>query len=331
MTREQSAIVKGIAILMMLLYHSSFIGPVNAAIHNAVGATIGNASNPISYFLIVSGYGLYLAYHNKRVSWKYLFKRTARLYLAFWIVLALFVFGLGNMMYPGRFPMSWDMIIANMTGYRWDYCQFTWFLLPYVLMTFSAKWIFWLTDHIGDIVMLLLTGALYLASTWLISRFYDSWLRFNYPIYHIVLVVNLFFSLTIGSVMARCSLKGNKLTWNKLKGKNIYVALLFIVSFIVRGQIHFAPLNPIYCAFVVWLVLHLELPQGISKIFVELGNKSMVMWLAQGFLGVMLFSEYISMIKNPVLAWLAWLAVTYLVASFILPVSNCFARKLKLC
>ena len=315
--------------MLMLARPAHFI-EITGEVDNVVTWILSGATNVICYFLIVSGYGLYLAYNKERLTWNYLFKRAARLYIALWTVFAIFVFCLGNILYPGRFSMSMSAVIANLTGYKWDYCHFLWFLLPYILMTLCSRWVFWLIDHAGQAVMLFCTGTLYLASSWIISRYYDSWLYCHYPVYHILLVANMFFGLTIGAVMARMFLKGKSLTWRKLQGRNSLVVIIFLLSFVLRGQIHFEPINPFFCTFVVWLVLHLEFPQGIKNVFVELGNKSMLMWFLHGFLGVVLFSEYFAIIKNPVLSWCVWFAVTYIVAGILHPLVDIMAIKIKL-
>ena len=82
MSREQSAIIKGIAILLMLIYHLNNILGING-LDNEFYNTLSRASHPITFFLIVSGYGLYFLYRQGRITWKYLFRRTLKLYLAF--------------------------------------------------------------------------------------------------------------------------------------------------------------------------------------------------------------------------------------------------------
>lgn len=329
MSREQSTIIKGIAILLMLIYHLGNI-PGIQGLDNVFHSTLSASSHPVNYFLIVSGYGLYYVFKQGRVSLKYLFKRTMKLYIAFWVVLLIFVFGIGSCLYPERFSLPWEMVLLNFVGWRWGYCIFTWFLLPYIFMSLSAKWVFQIIDSLGNVKSLLCGSVIYLLACFLISRYFDSWLQWHYEVYHVILWAQTLFGLTVGAVMARISLSGKSLLWKKLDGKNLLVLLLLIASFAIRGQIHTAALNPFHAALVIWLVLHLRFSGLPKNILVELGDKSMIMWFAQGFLGVVMFSEYILLLRFPLLIWVVWVIICYLVACLLKPVVNGITKVVKL-
>lgn len=329
MSKELSAIIKGIAILLMLIYHLSNIHGIQG-LDNVFNYTLSTASYPVCYFLIVSGYGLYYVYRQGRLSMKHLVKRSCKLYIAFWIVLLIFVVGLASLFYPGRFSLQWDDLIPNFLGWRWGYSHFTWFLLPYILMSFSAKWVFRAVDYLGNLISLLCSFFIYLVCGFLISRYFDSWLQWHMAVYHVVLWAQTLFTMTIGAVMARMVLSGKSLVWDRLNGKNLLVFLLLVLSFAIRGQVHTSVLNPFHATLVVWLVLHLRI-SGLPKIVLtELGNKSMLMWLAHGFLGVAMFTEYITLLRWPVLIWITWVVVSYLVACLLKPLADGVARAVKL-
>ena len=329
MSREQSTIIKGVAIILMLIYHLGNI-PGIQGLDNIIYSTLSNASHPVNYFLIVSGYGLYYVFNQRGISLKYIFRRTMKLYIAFWIVLLVFVFGLGSCLYPGIFSLPWDMVLLNFIGWRWSYCIFTWFLLPYILMSLSAKWMFQVIDYLGNVKSLLIVMFLYFFTSLLIGRYIESWLQWHYEVYHLILWAQTLFGLTVGAVMARMSLSGNSLLWKKLAGKNLLVILLLVASFAIRGLIHTSALNPFHASLVVWLVLHLKFSEIPKKVLMELGDKSMIMWFAQGFLGVRMFSEYILLLQSPILIWIVWVIVCYLVACLLKPVVNCVTRAVKL-
>ncbi len=329
MTREQSAIIKGFAILFMLIYHLDNIVGIQG-LDNVFAVDLLTASHPINYFLIVSGYGLYCAFKNIRLSWSYLFKRTLKLYIAFWLVLLIFILGLGPILYPNHYPNNLNFIILNALGWRWDYCRFTWFLLPYIFMSFSAKFVFQIIDRWGNVVSLLCSMFLYIVASFLISRYFDLWLSTHYLVYHIVLWAQTLFGLTIGAVLARITIAGKKVTWSKLLGKNALIVLLIVISFILRGMVHSSVLNPFHASLVVWLVLHLRFSGVFQQVFVELGKKSMVMWFAQGFIDDLVFPEGIILLRWPVLIYVIWTIVCYLFACLLIPVVNRIAKSLKL-
>lgn len=329
MSREHSAIIKGIGILFMMLCHLSHLVGVER-LNNDFYHMLANASHMINYCLIISGYGLYLVYNKNRLTWPYLLKRTLRLYLSLWIVLLIFPVILGSLLYPGRFHYNWYMILTNFSGWRWDYCQFTWFLLPYVLMTFCAKTVFKLMDRIGNVMSFVFGALLYAISTWLISRYYTSWLCHHYLVYHIVLLAQTLLGLIIGAIMARQTLSGKSMKIPWFNGRSWLVALLFIVLYFLRGQIHSAALNPFFAIIVVIAVVNIEWPSTVSKLLSSLGDKLMMMWFVQGFVGAMMFTEYYQPLRWAVLILLAWILVTYLVASVLQPITVKLSRVLKL-
>lgn len=326
MSREQSAIIKGIAILLMLVYHLGNIGGIQG-IDNIFYHNLSTASHPISYFMIVSGYGLYIAYNKKRLSWGYLLKRTLRLYLGFWLVLLIFAFGIESIINPGKNQMSFGYVIMNIFGYRWDYCLYTWFLLPYVLMSFSTKWIFPIIDRIGDIASIVCAMFIYLIGSFLVSRFFESWLQWHYSVYHVVLWSQTLFALTIGAVLSRQVISGKRIIWNKLYGKNFLVLCAILMSFAIRGLFHTSVLNPFHASVVIWLVLHIDFSSAhIRQVFIELGNKSMIMWMAQGFLIGLIFPEGSIVLQWPVVVWLLWVVSSYVLACILTPIVNRFSK-----
>ena len=139
-----------------------------------------------------------------------------------------------------------------------------------------------------------------------------------------------FLSVILGAVMARIIHSGHKLTWTKLEGKNLIIILVLIVLFIVRCQIETSAVTFIFISAIVWLVLHLRLPQPVSCVFESLGDKSMMMWFLHGFLAVQMFSEYVALLRSPLLIWVLWVIITYCIASVLMLLSNKLARGLRL-
>ena len=313
----------------MMLYHLPRIMG-KGGLEPSVASFLGSISYPIQYFLIVSGYGLYYAYKQNRLNWNYLFKRTTRLYISFWLSIAICVFAVGTWLRPGLFNLSPYRIVTNLIGWRWDFCQFTWFLFTYVLLTFCSKGIFKIIERLGNIASLVLTYVISIGMGWVISRYYDPFLRNNYPIYHIVLMLEMVSGFTAGAVMARIVLAGKRLTWSKLQGKNALVVLLIIIAFFLKGINNIIPVIPYFSAFIVWLIAHIN-PGVISKrIFVPLGNMSMMMWFLHGYIGPILFKDYYLMLKSPVLIWIVWVIISYCAARLLMPVSDYISKALGL-
>ena len=327
MSKQHSAIIKGMAILLMLVYHlPHLIDP--ETFNPFLRGFLSNISHPVEYFLIVSGYGLFYAHRHHRLTWPYLLKRTLRLYVAFWLVLGIFVFALGPWVAPGVFRYTFKTIVTNLIGWRWDYCQFTWFLLTYVLLSFAAKWIFQVMDRIGNVASVVLSLVASLGATWLIGRHYPFF-RDYYLLYHIMLAIEMLFTFVLGAIMARLVLDGKEITWSKLRGRNALVVLLMLAVFALAG---YRPIHsvPLFVIVIVWLVIHIE-PAAVSKyLFIPLGDKSMMMWFLHGYLGPKMFCDYYQPLHYHVLIWLVWVIVTYLVACLLSPVSDWICKRLKL-
>lgn len=330
MSKEQSAIIKGFAILFVFIAHLGCIHGIQGLDNYIADSLEATSQQAVFFFLVVSGYGLYYVYHQGRMTWSYLFKRTLKLYLAYWLILLIFVFGIASWLYPERYHYPWHAVLLNFVGWRWDYCKFTWFLLPYILMCLSARWVIRVFDRIGIVFSLIGAIALYMAGSFLVSYYYDPWLRSHYMVYHLILWVRTLLGFTVGASMARRVFDGKSIVWSKLAGKNAVVALLLVLTIGVRGLMPSAALNPFHATLLIWLLLHFDGKGLIKKLVVELGDKCMILWLAQGFLGVYLFSEYLVQLRWPLLIYIVWVMVTYVVACLLKPVINSLAKALRL-
>jgi hypothetical protein len=316
------------AIVMLLLYHlPRVVGLYTIPI--PIQGFVCNAFHPFMYFFMVTGYGLFCAFKDGRLTWNYLWKRTLRLYITFWLVLAVFVFGFGWWMYPDRFPLAPDIVLANFVGWRWDYSQYTWFLLPYLMITMSTPLLFRCIEKLGYILSLVLSCMITLGMTWLIGKFYASFLCHHIVIYLFVLALQMIMGITAGAVIARYYLSGHELTWSKLRGKNLLVWPLLVVAFLLKGNPYINSI-PYISVLIVWLILHFK-PTWLSRyVLIPFGKQTMIMWLAHGFLGARLFTDYFMMLKWPVLVYIAWVLASYAVARLLMPVSDSISRALKL-
>lgn len=86
LTKQQSALIKGLAIVMMLAHHL-FAFPERIPEVEICGTLVnlGHACKLcVNMFIFISGYGLAVSYAGKGFSWRDLKSRTAKLYLSFW-------------------------------------------------------------------------------------------------------------------------------------------------------------------------------------------------------------------------------------------------------
>lgn len=154
MDKSTSNIVKGIAILFMLWLHL-FNRMVNVELCDTfinIDGTpliylLTKATNPVAFFLVVSGYGLYLAFQKGD---KNRYKRIATLIIHYWVILTTFLI-LGAVLKPAVYPGSIMDVIDNYTTYRTTYNGEMWFLCPYIILALVAPIYFRLIDYISKI------------------------------------------------------------------------------------------------------------------------------------------------------------------------------------
>jgi peptidoglycan/LPS O-acetylase OafA/YrhL len=94
-SKDETNSLKGVAILFMLFYHLFFVLTTKSMYDSLI--YIGNkplpyllsiCTYPVDFFIILSGYGLYISYckgKNNNV------KRNIKLYIHYWITLLIFV------------------------------------------------------------------------------------------------------------------------------------------------------------------------------------------------------------------------------------------------
>lgn len=208
MTRQQSQMMKGVAILLMIFLHL-FNQECNVALcHNLLFidgiplvSILSRAANPVAFFLILGGYGLYRVYEKgDRHRWS----RLAKLMIHYWIILLIFV-TIGHFIHPTAYPGSFFKILSNITGYQTTYNGEMWFLLPYVILSACSKQLFDFLKRLRAWIVVCFTLVIHLGTSFCISRYGASFLYSNYWAYDPLLVLHLLFNFCLGAMAARCN------------------------------------------------------------------------------------------------------------------------------
>lgn len=211
MTKQESIILKGVAILLMLYLHLfNQMSNVEQCINFLhVGGVpfahlLSRAANPVAFFLILSGYGLYTV--RKKNPQYNIARKLRNLYIHYWITLALFV-PLGAWIVGcARYPGSMVDIISNVTAWHTTWNGEIWFFFPYLLLALSSKLIFKLLDSVHPILFFGSTLFLSLAMGFCISRYGASYLYHHQLVYMPVLYFSLLFSFSLGAGLAKYNL-----------------------------------------------------------------------------------------------------------------------------
>lgn len=327
MTREETSILKGIAILLMLYLHL-FMGQhivIDEEVIDFTGtltARITNSCNPVAFFLILSGFGLYKLTHKE--SFKYdLHKRNFRLYLHYWISLAIFI-PIGYICFekcPNQEYSSVADVWHLLSGWESQFNHSIWFLLPYILMALLAPLAFKLMDRYPKLFVIVIITA------WLLSSIAIAKLGFLFKlaggefIYLVAVLLSFLFPFCIGGVAAKYDL------FSRMGEANKFVATTFMyLLFVGRIYCPTSLVQPFYAFILMWLYLHSFRISIVDKVLAELGRRSTSMWFIHCYFCYYYFTEQVYSLRNPILMYVALIVVSYL-SAIILDTINSFVQK----
>jgi hypothetical protein len=318
MSKEQTSIFKGIAILMMLWLHL-FNNPDIAESCTPL-IFIGNVPlvhlltricSPVNIFIILSGYGLHFVYQYGDLGFRKQSKRLLKLFSFYWLTLLIFV-PVGSFVNPDRYPGDILEVIGNITSYLSSYNSETWFLFPYMLTSLTALWIFRIQSKLGNVVSLILSGILYFGSAYIISRYIAPQKLYDSILSHLVTYFEFLFPMVIGGWIHDLH-ERNKL---KLKSMNNFkVAGILLVILLLKLLYPKILYGPIFAALFILIVLQFKnINSGVKEVFHFFGKYSMPMWLIHSYFCYHLFHDFIYGFQYPIAIYGVLLIVTMLVA-----------------
>ncbi len=335
MSKETSTVIKGIAILMMLWYHLFGISeledlctPLLYINGKALVAYIAQASYPVTFFLILSGYGLTYIYKQQRLNVKSQAKRLMKLFIHYWVVLLVYV-TIGHFINPVVYPNDFLHIIANIVGIRCTYNGEIWFLLPYSIISLCSYWIINYVYHLNKKKKITITIVIYVI-IFLAARYLGYHLPKD-PVWETLLIqpvyfVQLTFYFSLGIILYRCLEKEPI-----FKYENPYIYMLLLVcTIVVKSMFKITIADGLYAFAFIWCFIHLSLNKYIRKILSELGHRSMVMWMTHTFFSVYLFQDFIYGFKYPLLIFLMLVIITFVTAIPIMYISGKILKLIKI-
>lgn len=312
MSVRDTTILKGIAILFMLYLHLfNQIGNVELCVtHLSVGNTplvylFTRCTNPVAFFLLLSGYGLYASYKlGKRDS----MRRIGKLYVHYWLTLLIFVplgwWIRGSEVYPG----SWKQILENVSGWYTGYNGEIWFLFPYMLLVLTSVQLFRWMDKVKLIPFFLLAGSLYFFTYVLVYFWGDSYLYTHQGVYILVLYFNLLFPFLLGGIMMKYNIV------NKCKIKKEVALALIVLLMLMRMCIATSFFHVFFAAIFIILFMRVGRGKWLDCFLYEMGRRSTSMWFVHTYFCYYLFHDFIYNFKNPLLIFTVLLVFSYISA-----------------
>lgn len=303
MSKDESLMLKGVAILLMVFLHlfnmSSNVSLCVNFIY--IGDTplvhvLSRAANPVAFYLILGGYGMYKVYEKGVDNNKW--QRIGKLYLNYWVILTLFLL-IGYILRPGVYPGSVVNIIYNYTGYWTTFNGEMWFLLPYVILTLLSPFIFSCCSKFRIRYIVAFFLFIHLCTSFCISRFGEIFLYRNLWAYTPLLVLHLSFNFVLGAMSARSGI------FDKIKNVQVnvqntkYLAMGGVIVLVSIACVF--KYNFFYAFGVISCLLLIPRNRWINMTLCQLGKHSMNMWMIHSWLCYYIFHGFIYSFRYPVI------------------------------
>ena len=321
MSKEQTTIFKGIAILMMLFFHlyggadiEQWCTPLVYIGGKPLVGMLSRACYPVTFFLLFTGYGLTYSFDCGRLTFATQIRRLLRLYILYWVVSIVFV-SIGMVIDPANYPKSWLHVAANVTAVHCTYNGEAWFLFPYTLICLSSPWLLRgvtaLRQWWHKMVFIVFYAFCFLALKWLVSLYPTSIF-----VAHVHNYVALLFYFYLGVLLYRLIAAQGKASVSLPRpfSMPLVAGSLLIILVTVKSCFKVTLADGIYAFAVIVLLLQFTWRGRVAQVLYHLGKHSAAMWLTHTYFAVYLFSDFIHAPRYPLLIFLLLVAVTWLSA-----------------
>ena len=328
-SKDRSTQIKGIVIVMMIFLHLFngnhtdlcinllYIGDVPLA------KWLSNACNPVDFFLLLSGYGLAYTYEKRRLYVLSQLKRIIKLYVHYWVILALFL-SIGFYIHPTLYPGNINKLMLNAIGWESTYNAEMWFLFPYCLISLASPLIMRGINRLGNKQALLITAGVHVATCFFISRYGEEYLYGNMLLYNPLLFFHLLYAFTTGVCLYQCGTELN----GKLSSIQTIVLILLLVAIVATFGNSVAYM--IYVPLMIFLFCQISYPTWLENILMELGRKSMAMWMIHTWFCYYLFQPQIYSLRYPIVILGGAILLSYITAIPVMWIAQKINRILKL-
>lgn len=303
MTKQDTSILKGIAILFMVWLHcfNERISHVLDYVDITLGGgnlsfVITRLTGPVELYILLSGYGLYYTYtHRASIGW---ISRLSKLYGLYAFTLLIFVpmvCALGNEQYS----LGLADIISNVTGWNTTYNSTIWFLFPYAVMVAIAGPLFKIFDN-KPVLTLLGSAALYFGAYLTSWMSHHGHIELGYALNEVIRVLNMVMPFLIGAALCKFSIVSKAKALFEQKQFLLSLSLILLCAVRLSTDFDFI-LQLVYSTSLIILVCSARKPEWLSNLLSFFGKHSTSMWLVHAYFIWYLFDEYPYTLKYPVL------------------------------
>ena len=324
MSKKQSQIIKGIAVLFMVWLH--LFGRHTERYYDFISIFgkpfaqfVCGGMSPVAFFLLLGGYGLYYVYQRGKDANRY--KRVFRVYFHYWVILAIFV-PIGFFINPDKYPGNISNVLLNIIGLRSSYNSECWFLLPYSLVSLTSCWLFRIYDRINAKALCVITFIISLTTSTLLHFYGESFI--NHIAWISLPLTYLHFQLpfALGALLKREELFEKVFAYvDKKKIKTYQVVLLLMLVYFFICSVWNTGYYAFYVLFFVVSITLLPLDNLWGDILGYIGKHSVNIWMIHTFFAYHLFQSYTYSLKYPIIIFaaviLACLICSYIVNFFV--------------
>lgn len=325
-TKRDSKMLKGVAILSMLMLHL-FCRKENLP----YTPLLWIGSTPLIYYFglfgdicvavycFISGYAHYLQSSKGELQQRW--KRLLRFMIPFWVIAVVFsLIGLlaGNSVIPG----SIKEFLLNCLTIKNSYNGAWWYANTYILLValqpLSRKFV----ERCPAWLVILLTFAFYTVSYGI--RFWgwgacDS-VILSWIITHVGLLGTSYFPYAIGMLFCKkqvISLLRQRLTAINVRNIYIFTVLMFTGMIVVHGMVQSLFVAVITATVTIILLCVCPLPKRLTSLLCYLGEHSTNIWLVHMFFYAVLFKGFVFCAKYPIPVFLL-LLLSSLASSYVI-------------
>lgn len=304
MTKQESLILKGIAILFMIYghlfgFHANFQDILYIG-DEPIAHYLSRAMGPVSFYLILGGYGMHYVW-TKGDAHRY--SRVLKLFIHFWIILIVFV-SIGHFINPDRYPGSVLNFIGNFTSWRTTYNSEWWFLFPYVTLSLASPLVFRFFSKFKTLPLFVGMTFLGLCTSYIISR-HGSFLYPRLWLYNPFLFLHLMPAFMFGALMQREQVVEKVKDYVRVRAiKNYVVWGVLLVLVAIRCCFDTGAFHGYYTIVFIILVAVGRRWHFVDDALTFLGRHSMNMWLIHSWFCYHLFSKFTYSLKYTLLIFL---------------------------
>jgi hypothetical protein len=330
-SKTDTTILKGVAILFMLflhLFNGDNVDSLCRVLFHVNGIPVVHiltrCTYPVPFYLFLSGYGLYASKSN---SYRKNAKRIFKLYIHYWITLAIFVSLGAGIVGTTKYPGSWMNLFNNITGLVTTYNYQVWFLLPYSILAFFSPLIIKSINKLSPFLIFLTTGIFYVIAYSLIHFYGKTFFADKIFLNLVILCFELLFPLVLGCLSAKyINLSYMKKCLDNCEVKNVCFVILLLALVLLRSLYRSNIFDGIYACLFIMLFVLIERPKWLNNFLLEIGKRSTSMWFIHSYFCYYLFHDFIYSFKYPIVIYIILIVCSY-ICSVIIDYLNKSAQK----